>query len=101
VLIAGAGHARKDRTVPLYVARRAPERRVLAVAFVDVSKRTNEDRRPRTRVRALHRTGRMSQRCRSIASESGRRFARRAPFFAACNLTACTSPDRSRCSMQN
>ena len=36
VLIAGAGHARKDRAVPLYVARREPERRVLAVAFVEV-----------------------------------------------------------------
>ena len=39
VLIAGAGHARKDVAVPLYVARRAPERRVLAVAFVEVSAR--------------------------------------------------------------
>jgi uncharacterized iron-regulated protein len=43
VLIAGAGHARKDRAVPLYVARRAPERRVLAVAFVEVSERATAD----------------------------------------------------------
>jgi len=43
VLIAGAGHARKDRAVPLYVARRAPQRRVLAVAFVEVSERASAD----------------------------------------------------------
>jgi len=36
VLIAGAGHVRKDRGVPLYLARRVPERHVLAVAFVEV-----------------------------------------------------------------
>ncbi|MFI5317710.1 MAG: ChaN family lipoprotein [Myxococcota bacterium] len=36
VLIAGAGHVRKDRAVPLYVARRAPERRVISIAFVEV-----------------------------------------------------------------
>lgn len=38
VLIAGAGHARKDRAVPLYVARRAPERHVLSLAFVEVGR---------------------------------------------------------------
>jgi uncharacterized iron-regulated protein len=36
VLIAGAGHARKSRAVPLYLARRAPERSVVSVAFVEV-----------------------------------------------------------------
>jgi uncharacterized iron-regulated protein len=39
VLIAGAGHARKDRAVPLYLARRAPERHVLAIAFLEVGHR--------------------------------------------------------------
>jgi len=38
VLIAGAGHVRKDRAVPLYLARRAPERHVVSVAFLEVSK---------------------------------------------------------------
>jgi uncharacterized iron-regulated protein len=38
VLIAGAGHVRRDRGVPLYLARRAPERRVLAIAFVEVGR---------------------------------------------------------------
>jgi uncharacterized iron-regulated protein len=35
VLIAGAGHVRGDRGAPLYLARRAPEKRVLALAFVE------------------------------------------------------------------
>ncbi|HXZ86405.1 MAG TPA: ChaN family lipoprotein, partial [Myxococcota bacterium] len=38
VLIAGAGHVRRDRGVPLYLARRAPERRVLVVAFMEVGR---------------------------------------------------------------
>ncbi len=42
VLIAGAGHARKDRAVPLYLARRAPERRVLSIAFMEVGHQTPE-----------------------------------------------------------
>ncbi len=36
VLIAGSGHARADRGVPAWLARLAPGRRVLAVAFVEV-----------------------------------------------------------------
>jgi len=36
VLIAGAGHVRNDRGVPLYLAHRAPGRRVLSIAFVEV-----------------------------------------------------------------
>src|SRR5262249_10288271 len=43
VLIAGAGHVRKDRAVPLYLARRAPQRRVLAVAFIEVSAAATTD----------------------------------------------------------
>lgn len=42
VLIAGAGHVRKDRGVPLYLARRAPERHVLAIAFLEVGERDAE-----------------------------------------------------------
>jgi uncharacterized iron-regulated protein len=43
VLVAGAGHARKDRAVPLYLARRAPERHVLSIAFVEVSRQVGDD----------------------------------------------------------
>lgn len=35
VLIAGAGHARKDRGVPLHLARLAPDSRVVSLAFVE------------------------------------------------------------------
>lgn len=37
VLITGSGHARKDFGVPLHLARRAPGRKTLAVAFVEVA----------------------------------------------------------------
>jgi uncharacterized iron-regulated protein len=37
VLITGNGHARTDRGVPVHLARRAPERRVLAVGLLEVS----------------------------------------------------------------
>lgn len=37
VLVAGAGHVRTDRGVPMYLAREAPARRTLAVAFLEVS----------------------------------------------------------------
>ncbi len=36
VLIAGAGHVRKDAGVPVYLSRRAPDKRALAVAFLEV-----------------------------------------------------------------
>lgn len=36
VLIAGAGHVRRDYAVPYYLALRAPRARVLSVAFVEV-----------------------------------------------------------------
>ena len=35
-LIAGAGHARKDAGVPVYLARRAPDKHSLSVAFLEV-----------------------------------------------------------------
>ena len=35
VLIAGAGHVRLDRGVPIYLARLAPGRRILSVGFVE------------------------------------------------------------------
>jgi uncharacterized iron-regulated protein len=38
VLIAGAGHVRRDRGVPLYLGRRAPDRRVLVIAFMEVGR---------------------------------------------------------------
>lgn len=37
VLIAGAGHVRRDLAVPWHLARLAPERRVVALAFVEVA----------------------------------------------------------------
>ncbi len=37
ILVAGAGHVRKDRGVPNYLAREAPARRALAMAFLEVS----------------------------------------------------------------
>jgi uncharacterized iron-regulated protein len=37
VLVAGAGHVRTDRGVPTYLAREAPSRTSLAVAFLEVS----------------------------------------------------------------
>jgi uncharacterized iron-regulated protein len=43
VLIAGAGHVRKDRGVPLYIARREPSRRVLSIAFLEDSERSPEE----------------------------------------------------------
>ncbi len=36
LLIAGGGHVRRDHGVPLYLARLAPDRSVLVVAFVEV-----------------------------------------------------------------
>ena len=36
VLIAGAGHVRKDAGVPVYLARRVPDKRTLSVAFLEV-----------------------------------------------------------------
>jgi len=37
VLVAGAGHVRADRGVPMYLAREAPSRTSLAVAFLEVA----------------------------------------------------------------
>ena len=37
VLVAGAGHVRADRGVPVYLAREAPSRSAAAVAFLEVS----------------------------------------------------------------
>ena len=42
VLIAGAGHVRRDRGAPLYLARRAPEQLVLALAFLEVPREPAE-----------------------------------------------------------
>ena len=37
ILVAGAGHVRSDRGVPVYLAREAPTRTLAAVAFLEVS----------------------------------------------------------------
>jgi hypothetical protein len=37
VLIAGAGHVRRDRGAPIYLSRRAPEQIVLALSFAEVT----------------------------------------------------------------
>ncbi len=39
VLIAGSGHARTDRGVPVFLAREAPSRKTLSVAFLEASPR--------------------------------------------------------------
>jgi uncharacterized iron-regulated protein len=38
ILIAGGGHVRKDRGVPWYIRKRAPDKPVVAVLFVEVEK---------------------------------------------------------------
>jgi uncharacterized iron-regulated protein len=38
ILIAGGGHVRKDRGVPWYIHKRAPDKPVVAVLFVEVEK---------------------------------------------------------------
>ena len=38
VLIAGAGHVRRDYGIPTYLARRTPEASVISVAFLEVSR---------------------------------------------------------------
>jgi len=43
LLIAGVGHARKDRAVPIYLARRAPERSVVSIAFLEVGLETPDE----------------------------------------------------------
>jgi hypothetical protein len=35
-LVAGAGHVSREQAVPLYLARRAPQRVVFALAFLEV-----------------------------------------------------------------
>jgi uncharacterized iron-regulated protein len=42
VLITGNGHARTDRGVPAHLARRAPERKVLAVGLLEVAPESRE-----------------------------------------------------------
>ncbi|MFN3076277.1 MAG: ChaN family lipoprotein [Alphaproteobacteria bacterium] len=42
LLIAGAGHARTDRGVPVHLRERTPERRVFSIAFLEVDKDLHE-----------------------------------------------------------
>ena len=53
VLIAGAGHVRRDRGAPLYLARRAPAQRVVALAFVEVPREPGETGDPVSRAAEL------------------------------------------------
>jgi uncharacterized iron-regulated protein len=53
VLIAGAGHVRKDRGAPLYLARRAPQKSVLALAFIEVPGGPAETAEPAERASQL------------------------------------------------
>ena len=46
VLIAGAGHVRRDRGVPLYLARRAAQKSVLALAFSEVPSGPGDSEEP-------------------------------------------------------
>lgn len=47
ILIAGTGHARTDRAVPWYIRKRAPEKKVVSVMFVEVE---NDNDDPETYV---------------------------------------------------
>jgi len=53
VLIAGAGHVRRDRGVPLYLTQRAPGRSVLALSFVEVPGAATESEDPLERASQL------------------------------------------------
>lgn len=44
ILIAGAGHVRTDRGVPLHLRERAPGARILSIAFVEVSAELTDPR---------------------------------------------------------
>jgi uncharacterized iron-regulated protein len=42
VLVAGAGHVRNDYGIPVYLKSKAPKKRVISIAFVEVDQRKTE-----------------------------------------------------------
>jgi uncharacterized iron-regulated protein len=42
ILVAGAGHVRNDYGIPVYLRAKAPEKRVISIAFVEVDKQKTE-----------------------------------------------------------
>ena len=42
VLVAGAGHVRNDYGIPVYLRAKAPDKRVISIAFVEVDKQKTE-----------------------------------------------------------
>ncbi len=42
VLVAGAGHVRNDYGIPVYLKSKAPKKRVISIAFVEVDQRKSE-----------------------------------------------------------
>jgi uncharacterized iron-regulated protein len=42
ILVAGAGHVRNDYGIPVYLRQKAPDKRVISIAFVEVDKHKTE-----------------------------------------------------------
>ena len=42
ILVAGAGHVRNDYGIPVYLTAKAPQKRVIGIAFVEVNKQKTE-----------------------------------------------------------
>jgi hypothetical protein len=42
ILVSGAGHVRNDYGIPVYLRSKAPEKRVISIAFVEVDKQKTE-----------------------------------------------------------
>jgi hypothetical protein len=42
ILVAGAGHVRNDYGIPVYLRQKAPDKRVISIAFVEVDKQKTE-----------------------------------------------------------
>jgi uncharacterized iron-regulated protein len=42
ILVAGAGHVRNDYGIPIYLRAKAPEKRVISIAFVEVDEQKTE-----------------------------------------------------------
>jgi len=42
ILVAGAGHVRNDYGIPVYLGAKAPEKRVISIAFAEVDKQKTE-----------------------------------------------------------
>ena len=42
IVVAGAGHVRNDYGIPVYLRAKAPDKRVISIAFVEVDKQKTE-----------------------------------------------------------